>query len=318
MTKQVDVGLFFGESFYEVIFTERPSGTILFSGSFFNIKDPFKNKFPKLVQNFGEVKIDSVFVSYRYLERIFKYKLGGSVAQVVTKGFENWLGSHHYNKNESLFFLKSAPDLSSFDMIFPVNEKISYDGNVQLPIDLNEVNELIESLKKKEAKRVCLNLVNAHKNPIHHNLLKKILIENQFEVFDRLETSKDSSAVDWRTCLIEASLAGTFNEMRSEIVETLQQFTTIENISFVNNSFEGKGSRNILSGLFALEDAFFEVGKSELKLPDQFSVVHLGLENFSVWLNKIEPWQSPWGATSLVARNRRVACARSQRRAAPA
>ena len=63
MTKQVDVGLFFGESFYEVILTERPSDAILFSESFFNLKDPFKTRFPKIIQSLDAVKIEAVYIS---------------------------------------------------------------------------------------------------------------------------------------------------------------------------------------------------------------------------------------------------------------
>jgi hypothetical protein len=60
MTKQVDVGIFFGESFYEVILTERPSDSIVFSGSFFNLKEPYKTKLPKLLLSFENIKIEII------------------------------------------------------------------------------------------------------------------------------------------------------------------------------------------------------------------------------------------------------------------
>jgi N-methylhydantoinase A len=309
MTKQVDVGLFFGESFYEVIFIERPSDTILFSSSFFNLKDPFKTKLPKIIQNLTtesntELKIETVFVSYRYLERIFKFKLGGSVAQVVTKGYENWLSLHQHNKLESLFTLKSPPDLSSLDMVFSINEKVNLDGTIEKALTDSEITDLVTDLKKKEAKRVCLSLVNSQKNPAHRNKIKQALEENQFEVFDALELSAENDVPSWRTSLIEASVAGTFNEMKSEITETLQPFTSLENIRFVANKNSHQTSRNILSGLFALEDSFFEFAKTKFRLPDQFEVLHLGLENFSVWLNEDDYWQSPWGQTSIKTKKR--------------
>lgn len=293
MTKQVDVGLFFGESFYEVIFIERPSDAILFSGSFFNLKDPFKSRLPKIMQSLEDVKIESVFVSYRYLERIFKFKLGGSVAQVVSKGFENWLNLHQHNKVESIFSLKSAPDLSSLDMVFPIEN----------PLDAERLEALVSDLKKKEAKRICLNLVNSKQSPEDHAQLKRVLEENQFEVFDALNFDSENDISAWRTNLIEASLAGTFNEMKSEITEAFQAYAP-KSISLLANKFGGKNYRNILSGLFAIEDSFFDLAKTKYRLPDQFDVVHLGLENFSVWLNETSEWQSPWGPTSIQTKKR--------------
>lgn len=304
MTKQVDVGLFFGESFYEVILTERHSEAILFSGSFFNIKDPFKTKFPKILQSLQDIEIKSTFIGYRYLERIFKFKLGGSVAQIVTKGFENWLSLHQQNKKETLFSLKAPPDLSSHDMIFSIDEKIDSSGNIQKSLSLDEVHGVLAGLKKKEAKRVCLNLVNSEKNTHHQNQLKQILEENKFEVFDPLELGTESDVCSWRSSLIEASLAGTFNEMKSEILEALSPFTDASTIHFITNNHGKKKARNILSGLFAIEDAFFIFAKNNFNLPDQFDVVHLGLENFSIWLNESSPWESPWGDTSVYSKKR--------------
>tara|TARA_B110001454_G_scaffold171291_1_gene162030 strand:+ start:61850 stop:63217 length:1368 start_codon:yes stop_codon:yes gene_type:complete len=304
MTKQVDVGIFFGESFYEVILTERPSDSILFSGSFFNLKDPFKTKLPKLFQSFENIKVENVYVSYRYLERIFKFKLGGSVAQIVTKGYEGWLGLHQQNKKETFFTLKAPPDLSSLEMVFSINEKINSDGTIQTALSIEELNEIVADLKKKEAKRVCLNLVNAHKNPVHRDQIKATLAENQFEVFDACELNTESDVIAWRTSLIESSLAGTFNEMKSEILESLQSVVTAENVKYVTNKSATSNCRNILSGLFALEDSFFDYAKTKFPLPDRFDVLHLGLENFSVWLNETDFWHSPWGQTSIRAKKR--------------
>lgn len=305
MTKQVDVGLFFGESFYEVILTERPSDSIVFSGSFFNLKDPFKTKFPKLIQGLEDIKINSVYVSYRYLERIFKFKLGGSVAQVVTQGYESWLSLHQHNKSETLFTLKAPPDLSSVDMIFPIKEKVSASGNIEIPIDADELLELVAALKKKETKRVCLNLVNSEKNTTHRDQIKKVLEDSNFEVFDSLDLGDESDIYSWRSSLIEASLAGTFNEMKSEISESLSPYVEATAIHFVsNNHATKKNTRNILSGLSALEDAFFDFAKTKIPVPDQFDVLHLGLENFSIWLNEDACWNSPWGRTSLQTKKR--------------
>jgi hypothetical protein len=304
MTKQVDVGIFFGESFYEVILTERPSDSILFSGSFFNLKEHYKTKLPKLLQSFENIKIENVYVSYRYLERIFKFKLGGSVAQLVTKDYEGWLGLHQQNKKETFFTLKAPPDLSSLDMVFSINEKINCDGSIQTPLSAEELNKIVGDLKKKEAKRVCLNLVNSHKNPAHRDQIKMALVENQFEVFDACEGGLESDIATWRTSLIEASLAGTFNEMKSEITEALQTVVAAENVIYVTNKSATSTRRNILSGLFALEDSFFDHAKNKFHLPDKFDVIHLGLENFSVWLNEDEFWQSPWGQTSIRSKRR--------------
>lgn len=304
MTKQVDVGLFIGESFYEVILTERPSDSILFSGSFFSLKDPFKTKLPKIFQSFEDINVENIYVSYRYLERIFKFKLGGSVAQIVTKGYEGWLGLHQHNKKETLFTLKAPPDLSSLDMVFPVEEKIASDGQVQLPLSSEELNNILTDLKKKEAKRVCLNMVNSHRNSIHSDKIKAALMENQFEVFDAADVSCETDVSAWRTSLIEASLAGTFNEMKSEISESLQTVVTADKIKYVTNTSSNTEHRNILPGLFALEDSFFEHAKTKFRLPDKFDVIHLGLENFSIWLNEDEFWLSPWGPTSIKAKKR--------------
>lgn len=307
MKKNAVVGLFYGESFYEISLLNKEDKKQIYYERFYAPRNPLKNQVKLLMDSHPEITINHVIIASRFVEKIFGFKLGGTVAQLVTKGFEKWLPLHQKNHFENSFKIEIAPDLSSDEMIFPVNEKVNSSGEVEIPLEDKEISSLIQKLKQKEAKRICVHLLNAHKNENHTLKLTQALTEAGFEVFNPqrlvktigLESTSDYSL--WRLNLIEASTSGTFCELKDQIYESFSSYIDKNQIKFLDhqlNIHTGEaGSR--ISTLFAAENAVFQFLRKKNLIPEQTNVFHFGQENFSLLSSNKAHWMSPWGKTAL-------------------
>lgn len=301
MKKNVIVGIFYGESFYEItILSEVDPSQTLYNERGYAPRFPLKNALQNFIQKNPEISIGKVFIASRFVEKIFSYKLGGSVAQIVTKGFEKWMALHQKTKFESDFKIEVAPDLSSDEMIFGINEKISSEGKVIEPVNINDLECLIEQLKQKQAKRICIHLINADKNNSHLKIICNALAAHGFEVFDPLDQNIENNFNDyplWRTNLIEASTQGTFKELHEIIKDAFKDLCPEENLNYFDSDLNFGGPK--LSNHLALENIIFTYLVKNRFIPENSDIFHFGNENFSLLSPEIVSWQSPWGITSL-------------------
>jgi hypothetical protein len=193
-------------------------------------------------------------------------------------------------------------------MIFSVTEQTSTAGEIEIELEEKEIQSLIQKLKQKESKRVCVHLVNAHKNSLNTEKLSSALSEAGFEVFNPLTLMKkvglDLTPTDfplWRLNLIEASTSGTFCELKDQINEAFSPYIDKQKIKFLDHNLKAHdgeaGSR--ISTLFAAENAVFQFLRNKNIIPEKTDVFHFGQENFSILNSNKQCWQSPWGTTGI-------------------
>jgi hypothetical protein len=233
-------------------------------------------------------------LSCRLTEKILHTKLGGSVAQVVTAGFEDLL-HHRQPAFEKHFTLNptKAEALGSSDLIFPIHERIASNGDILEALKLEELNNLSMVLKQKKIEKVVLHLLNAHRNPQHWQQTAKHFKENGFTVFGAAPQSGENEIPEWRKNLLDACLYGVQTEIELEIKTALQELgLRSSEIKFVRalESDEGACSTNY-GWLRALQ------GLSKVSP----NVCYLGLENWcTLNLNEsILEQPSPWGPFSV-------------------
>ena len=235
-----------------------------------------------------------LLVNSHFLEKILDSKLGGSVAQIVTKGFETWpiLRQPAWPEHFSLKSKRQAP-LASQELIFGVSERVSADGKVLQALDLKELEAINEKLKATSVKRVCVNLLFSTLYPEHQNQIAAYFLEQGFEVFAyaRKQDSSDEMPA-WRKNIINACLSGVFTEHTDDIKNSFGENPV--DISFIGSDGQKflTDKNHITEGLFAWSSS---LAKKFSGKADQ--VLYLGLENWCVISadSTSNYWDSPWG-----------------------
>jgi N-methylhydantoinase A len=255
-------------------------------------QEPLGNSLKKFWAEYGLP--DKIYVNSRFLEKILDSKLGGSVAQIVTKGFETWpvLRQPAWPDHFSLQAKRQSP-LASQDLIFGIKERVSADGKIFERLDVQELETINQKLKQLSVKRVCVNLLFSTAYPDHQNQVAQYFKEQGFEVF---AYNRDSSSQDempaWRKNIINACLSGVFTEHKDDIKNSLGDHPS--EILFMRshgNAFH-TSQDHITEGLFAWSNSLARHFRKEA---DQ--VLYLGLENWSFISTekKSAYWASPWG-----------------------
>lgn len=99
-------------------------------------------------------------------------------ALITTKGFRDLVEIGRQRRPElyNVFFTKPKP-LVLRRLRFTVNERISYDGRIIKPLDPEEVVELARKLKDIGVESIAVSLLHSYANPVHEELIEKILSE---------------------------------------------------------------------------------------------------------------------------------------------
>lgn len=233
---------------------------------------------------------DKTVLVSRYLEKILHARMGGTVAQVVTAGFTDWL---EQKQSPVQKYFTTSPhgveSLGSHELIFPVQERVLADGHVEKAIDLNELKKIQATLNKLEINKVSLNFIFSNKNSENLQKAKSFFSENNFEVFapDEVSAVRDEAS-EWRRHLLAACLAGSLDELHADICKGLE--IKPEDLLIFTGELEGLDCRKRLDHFKAWSE-FWNKDFSE------HLVLHLGLENWNFLLPEADPkeWTSPWG-----------------------
>lgn len=279
-----------GLSFADVGLFEE--GNLKAHQRFYLPKEPLGSSLKKIWAEFGPPS--QVNVASRFLEKILEAKLGGTVAQVVTAGFETWpiLRQPVLPDRFDIHPYRQEP-LASQDLIFGVSERLDSEGRVHRPVDVAELDFINSKLKLMGVKRVCVNLLFSQKNPAHQKQIAQFFSEKGFEVFasERSPQSTDEMPA-WRKNVINACLSGAFTEHFEEIQKSLPDPSIP--LNFINHlGQEFSNDKNQISGsLFAWAHALTENLRSEAE-----QILYVGLENWSLisTSERVPHWSSPWG-----------------------
>jgi N-methylhydantoinase A len=293
MAIQLSVSL--GSSFAEFALVEsaRPRRSLAFRRCYLP-SEPLTNTLKNFLAENANYKPEKVLVASRRLEKILDTRLGGSVAQIVTKGFENWpLLRQPTNTPYFDIFPSRGEPLASQDLIFGVDERIGSEGEVLKPLDMGNLLEISTKLKLLNIQRICINFIFINKNPIHWQQACEFFTKEGFIVFSS-ESSGSDEMLTWRKNLLTASLYGTFQEMKESLELGVEGLVDKDQIEFFTGQGLIKASDwKMLSGsLFGLQKSLADFYKDS-----NSCILFLGLEKWQ-WIDPLKTestWQSPWG-----------------------
>lgn len=255
-------------------------------------RENLKNSLRKFLEKNAGVPVDRLYISLRFLEKILDYRLGGSVAQLVTEGFEHWMQIRSADP--------SAKSLSNPDLIFSVPERTSASGETLQEIQEEDLAMIEAKLKLMEVKRVCLHFLHAPLQPQNQNRAQAYFLERGFDVFVPPRSENPDEVSRWRANTLNASVSGTFLELHEDILAASEGLIPPENIFYLSaeKKIFQKENHLRLGSLFSTRAALLQTEKSEKEPP--VDLLYLGLEKFS-WLRagRDPIWQSPWGEVEL-------------------
>lgn len=291
-----------GISFAELkLQTDAKSGTKSEANSFFKriylAQESLNIGLKKAWQEIGETP-SSIVISSRYLEKILDAKLGGSVAQIVTKGFETWpILRQPLNPGHFTVTPKRQEPLASKDLVFGITERVCASSEKLIAVDISELEFINSKLKLMSVKRVCINLLHSQISSNHQKQVAHYFKEQGFEVFaaDRLASSRDEMPA-WRKNVINACLSGAFSELVEEIKKSLVD--TVCEISFLDSA----GDEFLSDKNFISNSLFAWTNLLKKRYADTFDqVLFLGLEGWYLISTKkmSKFWESPWGLIEL-------------------
>lgn len=265
----------------------------------------------RLAQNLTELlaeippgALTSARISLRYFESLFDHQIGSQIAQITTRGFENWLQIKTPAKfNYFPLSPHRSEAITNPELIFGLTERISSQGETLIPLEISELEFLAEKLKLMKVEKVCLNLLHSNKNSEHETKSGEFLKSKGFRVFlsHQIDSSVVTSANEeqrWLRNLFNASLSGSIEEVVGEIQSSLQGHSPQVNIGYTTGSLNltSLKSENYIDSLMGCWS----------NLPRRETLFYLGLEKFAQITNEsINTWNSPWGEVSLPARQSR-------------
>ncbi len=305
--KNYSLGLFIGESFAELSLLDTQTKEKLDFQRWYLPRANLKSFLSKYISEKSIEKLDHVFVAHRFLEKLFSYRLGGSVAQVVTNGFEKVLQLEELSISNSLVWPQKPPALSSSELIFSVHEKVSETGKTITPIDVSTLEPISAKLKMMEVKRVCLHFHHSSLNKENLSQAQSFFEAAGFDVFVPPVTEPALEFQAWRKNLLEAAVTGTFLEIQEDIQGALASVVSEEKIHFLGsqlNWFRNEKNER-LGSLVALENLWMKFFPEILKSNEKIDIFHFGLENFSLIKSELSPWKLTWGRLPVLSHERK-------------
>jgi len=253
----------------------------------------FKNSVKQILQNYSIDPNTDLIISLEYLEKILFTRLGGSVAQLVTRGFEDFL----LLKEASY---KTITHLGNPDLIFPIKERLYADGSIHTPLNLEDLEFIEAKFTMMEVKKVAIHFLHAKTNPTHQNQVADYFKNKGYEVYLPSTTPLVDEGARWHRNLLNASLKGSFDEIKKELTEALQD--RMQPHQFYFSSAKGLTFQDVAAQISSsLLGSYFNL-KTNAKNFSTNDVLYLGMEKFffipkNVNLNL--NWQSPWGLLEL-------------------
>ena len=130
----------------------------------------------QLVKNWkevGEMLHGSTVATNAILER-----KGAKTALLVTDGFADILEIQRGDKENvyDLFYQRREPVVPR-DMVYPVKERVSAQGEILVPLEKEEIRGIAEELRRKDVQSVGICFLHSYGYPEHEKKVKEILEE---------------------------------------------------------------------------------------------------------------------------------------------
>lgn len=279
------IALYLGESYATLgvfdnsLSAPAKTSAFVFEKSVYLPQTSLKNLLAQTVAANPELKIESIFIVTRYLDRLQTFRLGGSVIQAVPAGFEN-----SYSVAQTQMQSLAAPAL-----ILTIPADLTADAlELQLASELARLKKL-----NSEINKVVLQLPASLFTLEQIETVKKFFVINSFKVFN-VPDPFDSESV--RRTLLNAGSEGTKDEILADIRSALGSDVKIN--FWVNNCF---------SEVFENIDLYFSSHNflhSYLLRENLTQGFYFDVENWSAFtVATHEKWHSPWGTIQYTKPN---------------
>ncbi len=120
------------------------------------------------------IRIGTTVATNTLLER-----KGGRVALLITKGFSDLLEIGYQNRPEIFKLCIKKPSLL-YSAVLEVDERIDCAGGIIKCLNVSDLSQHVEELRKTAVDTVAVVLMHSWKNPVHELLCEKILKESGF------------------------------------------------------------------------------------------------------------------------------------------
>ena len=159
-------------------------------------------------------------------------RTGAKTAFITTKGHEDMLLIGKVNQKVSGLseleiihtsrLTKAEPPLVPRDLIFGVNERVIWNGQILIPLQIEELTKVVEEFRKREVESVAVCLLWSFMNPKHEQEIKKVLEDELPHVY----------------CSLSSEISPTFGEYERATATVI-------------NSYIGPKAKNYLASLQA-------------------------------------------------------------------
>lgn len=270
------IALYLGETYASVgLFDQsgEKNQPALFEKSVFLPQISFKNLLNQAANHLKTVAPENetpvqVFIVTKYFDRLKQFRLGGSISQVILKGFEN---SYTLQDSKTL-------SLAAAQLIISL-ESGRYDEEF-LTQEFDRIKKINPDLNK-----VVISLPEESTTTEDREKLEEFFRSREIKVFHNPQAHNQN---ELRKTLLNAGSQGTKEEINESVTEAFGP--TAEIHYFCHNGFQ-KNFENI--ELFHSAHNFFAHSLKHKKIT---ASAYFDIECFmSLTQNLLTTWQSPWG-----------------------
>lgn len=202
--------------------------------------------------------------------------LEGKVAKVgmiCTRGFTDVLpGREGGKENPFNWKIDFPPPLIPRYLIQPVSERINSDGEVETPLNEDEVKGIIQKFKKWNVEAIAVGLIWSITNPIHEQKIGEIIEEEWSEVDYDLSHLVNPIIREYRR-FIATAINSSLRKIISDYVSKLEG--TLKENGFVGNFFLMSSSGGVLDPAEVVNKPILTVGSGPSMLP--LAVLEIGI-----------------------------------------
>ncbi|MEM1645086.1 MAG: hydantoinase/oxoprolinase family protein [Ignisphaera sp.] len=148
------------------------------------------------------------------------------VALLTTKGFRDVIEIGRQNRPRlyDLYFEKPR-QLVPRDLRFEVNERVNAEGKVLVPLDVNEVIEVVNKMKEKGVEAISISFLHSYINPINEKLARDIVKKHFRYISVSHEVAPEPREYErTSTTIINSALMPIVSRYIESLVETLKDF----------------------------------------------------------------------------------------------
>jgi hypothetical protein len=232
-----------------------------------NLSEGLRERLAPVLENGGELRVATSLP-----ETILSRTIGSSITFLTTNGFESWLGMQTQTSAAEILFQPARATLPVKETsIFGVTERVSFDGQIQQELSLEEMTFLVSKLKLLGVERVAIGFLNSHRNPQNEKQAALHLKENGFQVSISSDFNGENERGRWLQAILHSYSQSALEDQRLQILSALGESADKWTLTFWNH--EGLDSSLGFSSSIGLMQALWQ-------RTDKTPQLHLGLERF--------------------------------------